>query len=225
LLFTHKPRPSFPLATQINSKYSRKYETISGKLYPSITTILSATSDKSGIDRWRKSVGESVADFIVSNALDTGTRTHKLAEEYLNNRPYSDSHSLLSEAHLNKLKPFLHKINHIYGTELALFSDIHSMAGTCDCVAEYDGKLSIIDFKTSRKEKREDWITNYFLQATAYSIMWEELTNIPINQIVILISGEDNTVSEFVRDPNNYKEELFQTLEKYHIQNKIPAQK
>ncbi len=223
MIFTHKPRPSFPLATQINSRYGRTYQTISGKSYPSITTILSATQDKSGIIQWRESVGDSVADFIIHQATDTGTKTHKLIEEYLNNRPYSDTHSLLSEAHLNKLKPYLHKINHIYGTELALYSDIHSMAGTADCVAEYNGNLSIIDFKTSRKQKQEDWITNYFLQGTAYSTMWEELTQIPINQIVILISGEDNTVSEFVKDPKTYKDELLQTLQKYY--STIPAQK
>ena len=124
---------------------------------------------------------------------------------------------------MNKLKPFLHKINNIYGTELVLFSDFHSMSGTADCIAEYDGELSIIDFKTSRKEKREDWIINYFLQSTAYSIMWEELTDIPISQIVILISGEDNTVSEFIKDPKIYKDELFQTLQKYY--STVTAQK
>ena len=161
-----------------------------------------------------------MADFIVNQATDTGTTTHKLIEEYLNNKPYSDSHSLLSEAHLNKLKPSLHKINNIYGIEMALYSDVHSMAGMADCVAEYDGKLSIIDFKTSRRQKREDWITNYFLQGTAYSIMWEELTKIPINQIVILISGEDNTVSEFIKDPIDYKTNLLDMLEKYHMMTK-----
>jgi len=83
--YIHIPRPPFPLATQINSKHGKRYQTINGKSYPSITSILSATSDKSGIIQWRKSIGKSVADYITKNALDTGSRLHKLVEEYLNN--------------------------------------------------------------------------------------------------------------------------------------------
>jgi hypothetical protein len=214
--FTHLRRPAFPIADQVNSKNGRTYTTIKGKSYPSITTILSHTKDKSGLVGWRKRIGNNLADFIMKNATDIGTETHRLIESCLNNNEPNTMY-LMAEAHLRNLSPFLKNIDNIYGNELALFSDKYEMAGMCDCIAEYQGVLSIIDFKTSRKVKKEEWIEDYFLQTTAYSIMWEELTGIPINQVVILISSEDNVVASYVKDVKDYKEGLLDRLKEYSV--------
>ncbi|WP_316506135.1 PD-(D/E)XK nuclease family protein [Nitrosopumilus sp.] len=203
---------------------SRKhyYLTPDGVTYPSVTTMLSATSDnKEALERWRSNVGHQVANFITTEAAKNGTATHQIIEEYLNNQRIeksdiytpsfplsSQAHSLLSKAHLDQLKPLLHNIDNIRCTEIPLYSDELRLAGTCDCIAEYNNKLSIIDFKTSRKQKKESWITNYFLQATAYSEMYDYLTNVKIDQIVILISGEDGTISEFVKETKYYSKIL-----------------
>ena len=88
-------------------------------------------------------------------------------------------------------------------------------AGTCDCIAEYKGELSIIDFKTSRKKKKDEWITDYYLQGTAYALMFEEMTGIKINQVVILISGEDGSVGEYIVKTADYTESLNEKLSLY----------
>jgi len=198
------------------------YLTPNGDTFPSVTTMLSATSDnKESLKRWRNNVGHDVANYITLQATKNGTATHEIIEKYLNNQisdtpsfplRSSQDHSLLSKAHLSQLKPLLHNIDNIRCTEIPLYSDSLRLAGTCDCIAEYDNKLSIIDFKTSRKQKKESWIENYFLQGTAYSEMYEYLSNVKIDQIVILISGEDGTVSEFVKETNQYRDILDQRL-------------
>lgn len=194
------------------------YTTPEGKVYPSITTILSKTSNKYSINSWKKRVGENVAKHISQQAMATGTSTHKLIESYLNNENY-EINDLLPKAHFQNLKPLLHNICNIYYTEIPLYSDALKVAGTCDCIADYNGTLSIIDFKTSRKKKEEKWIENYFIQGAAYSLMWEELTGIKIDQIVILISGEDGSIAEFVKLTSDYVELLKNKLEMYYAEN------
>ena len=191
------------------------YKTPKGKTYPSITTILSKLKDKSGLESWRNTVGEQVAEHIMQQALHYGRITHNIIEQYLQNDKVSEQ-SLIPEGHLRHLTPLLHKINHIQGIEVPLYSDELKVAGTADCIARYDDVLSIIDFKTSRKQKQQDWIIDYFLQATAYSVMYEELTRIQIPQIVILLSAEDGATQEFVKNPKFYKPLLYHKLEEYY---------
>ena len=150
---------------------SRYYKTPEGKKYSSITTILSKTSDMSGLNDWKDRVGHAVADYIMNEAGDIGTTVHKMCEKYLNNKVPSFHELLICQAHMRKLIPFLDRINNIRGLEVALYSDEFEIAGTADCIAEYDGKLSIIDFKTSRSKLYEKydrfwwilmiWHTNY----------------------------------------------------------------
>jgi len=199
------------------------YLTPNGDTFPSVTTMLSATSDnKESLERWRNNVGHQVANYITTESAKNGTATHQIIEQYLNNQSlHTIPQSLLLRGHLSQLKPLLHNIDNIRCTEIPLYSDRLRLAGTCDCIAEYNNKLSIIDFKTSRKQKRESWILNYFLQATAYSEMYDYLTNVKIDQIVILISGEDGTVSEFVKNVNRYRDILDQRLHDFEkIRNK-----
>jgi len=204
-----------------NERREKSYQGL-GRNYASISSILAKITDKTGINAWKNQVGENVADYITSSATAVGRKTHILIEDYLNNKQRVDSQSLLAEAHFEKLKEnYLHKINNIFGIELTLCSDIHKIVGTADCIGEYNNKLSIIDFKTTRKaKKKEEYLKNYFLQATAYAVMWEELVPFSaskIKQIVILVSAEDNTVTEYVRDPAHYKDELLNILQKYHV--------
>ena len=175
--------------------------------------MLSVTSDnKESLARWRNNVGHDVANYITLQATKNGTATHEIIEKYLNNQNISSNQTLLSKAHLSQLKPLLHNIDNIRCTEIPLYSNELQLAGTCDCIAEYNNQLSIIDFKTSRKQKKESWIENYFLQGTAYSEMYYYLTSVKIDQVVILISGEDGSVSEFVKETNQYRDILDQRL-------------
>lgn len=122
---------------------------------------------------------------------------------------------MLPKAHLENIKPLLHKIDNIHFLEVALFSDQMETAGTCDCIAEYDGVLSIIDFKTSRKKKQKAWIQDYFLQATAYALMYKEMSGIEIKQGVILITGEDGSLDEQIINIDDYTQPLKEKLEVY----------
>ena len=187
------------------------YRTPSGEIYPSVTTMLHSLMPRGNqlsLQRWRDTVGREVAEYITTESTKNGTATHEIIETYLNNQIIENDNSLLSKAHLDQLKPLLHNIDNIRCTEIPLYSDKLRLAGTCDCIAEYNDKLSIIDFKTSRKQKKESWILNYFLQATVYSEMYNHLTDTEIDQIVVLISGEDGSVSEFVKDARDYSKIL-----------------
>ena len=119
--------------------------------------------------------------------------------------------------HFRQLQPFLNKIDNVCETEIALYHDYLMFGGTSDCIAEYNGTLSIIDFKTSRAEKYEEYIEDYFLQTTLYSMMYHNQTGIPIFQIVILISAEDGTSKEFVKNINDYVDLLFQRISQFNI--------
>jgi len=216
LHFTHIDT-KIPSIIQIEKDGLRYYQTPDGNLYPSITTVLSKTTDMSGFDEWRQKVGNDVADKISAESLIHGTMTHQLCEDFLNNRPSIGNFSDISKNHFENLKPYLQKMNNIRGTELTLYSDEFQIAGTCDCIAEYDGHLSVIDFKTSRGKLMEyyDKVQNYFMQATAYSLMWKERTGIEINQIVITGSEEAGECVEFIKIPEDFKESLLDKLEKF----------
>ena len=196
----------------------RYYKTPQGLLYPSITTVLSKTSDIAGLDQWRERIGNDLADQIMKDAQIHGTMTHKLCEDYLKNKNSVGDFLDIPKNHFEKLKPYLHKMNNIRGIELPLYSDELKIAGTCDCIAEYNGNLSIIDFKTSRSRLIEhyDKVQKYFMQATAYSLMWKERTGIEIDQIVIIGSEETGDIAEFIKIPLDFKDKLIDTIEKFH---------
>jgi genome maintenance exonuclease 1 len=126
-----------------------------------------------------------------------------------------DDASPLDRILFEQIKPELHKIDNIVAQEVPLYSSLLGLAGRVDCVADYDGKKSIIDFKGSTREKRKEDIDNYFMQATAYAIMFQERTGIKIDNIVILISSEDGAVQSFVDNPIKYTKKLFNCIENY----------
>ena len=188
------------LTENINGK--RFYVTPEGKKYPSITTVLSGRN-KEGINRWRNHVGNDVANQIMRSAAKRGTAVHTLVEDYLNNEELSKQ-DVLPLALFTLLKPELDNINNIRIQEGGLYSDEYGVAGRVDCIADYKGKLSVIDFKTSTKEKKEEWVENYFIQGSAYCQMYEERYSQPIDQVVILIVTEDGAVQTFTKEKKDY---------------------
>jgi len=214
--FNHIPTSFIP-SELLEKDDGHYYQTPSGIIYPSITTILQKTQSlekQQSLQNWREQ--EMASDYITQEAAIVGSETHKLIENYLNNEEIFEKFKLLSEAHFKNLLPFLNKINDIHGIELRLYSDKMRLAGTSDCIAKYDGTLSIIDYKTKRSNQREEWLTDHFIQATSYGVMFKELTGIKVEQIVILVSSEKNTRMEFIKKPDNYLDLLEQRIDQYH---------
>jgi len=214
--FNHIPI-NFTQSQLIEKDDGHYYQTPSGKIYPSITTMLQKTQSiekQQSLQQWREQ--EVASNYITQEAAIIGSETHKLIENYLNGLETMEKPRLLSEAHFSNLLPFVDKINDIHGIELRLYSDKMKLAGTSDCVAKYDGILSIIDYKTKRSNQKEEWLTDHFIQATSYGEMFRELTGIKIDQIVILVSSEKNTRTEFIKNPNDYLDILEKRISQYY---------
>jgi len=169
----------------------RLYEVGDGKWYPSVTTVTSHRK-KDSIIKWRKRVGEAEANKISGRASARGNKFHSMVESYLKNETVSfDDKSPLASFLFKAAKETLHRINNIHLLESPLYSDSLRIAGRVDCIAEYDGELAVIDFKTSTKEKKESWIENYFVQETAYAAMYYERSGVKVDKIVTLIATEE----------------------------------
>lgn len=200
-------------AQEINNR--RYYVTPQGKFYPSITTLLGQCS-KESIESWKKSIGEENAKQISEYACALGENLHYVIEKYLDNDPnFLEKTTIHSKYMFSSMQDTLDRIDNIYTQEASLYSDTLGLAGRTDCIAEFDGIPSIIDFKTSRKEKKEEWITNYFVQGTAYSLMFEEMTGIKIKQIVILMCTYDSQPIIFKVNRSNYYTALKDIMDKY----------
>ena len=214
--FNHIP-VNFTQSELIEKDEGHYYQTPSGVVYPSITTMLQKTQSQEkqqSLQNWREQ--EIAAEYITQQAAVVGSETHKLIENYLNGEEILEKSRLLSEAHFNNLLPFVDKINDIHGIELRLYSDKMKLAGTSDCIANYDGKLSIIDYKTKRSNQREEWLTDHFIQATSYGVMFKELTGIKVEQVVILVSSEKNTRMEFMKNPDDYLDLLERRIAQFY---------
>jgi hypothetical protein len=198
-----------------NVNRKRFYVTPDG-LYPSITTVLNVRK-REGLAAWRKRVGEDVANYIARTAATRGTKVHKMCEDFLNNEEVvQDNREFLPWCLFQQLKPVLEqKLNNIYAQEAGLWSDKYKVAGRVDCIAEWDGIPSIIDFKTSRSERNDEYNESYYIQAAAYAEMFEERTGTPIEQIVILVVTEDGQVQEFVKKKHEYLPMLVETIEQF----------
>ena len=192
---------------------TRFYE-IDGQNYPSVTSVLSIRS-KQGIQKWRDSVGNDVANWEMNRAARRGTATHTLVEQYLKGETPS-IRSVLPLGLFKLLRPYVDQIDNIRFLETIMYSHKLKLAGQVDCIAEYNGKLSVIDFKSANKLKEESWIDNYFLQTTAYAEMFEELYGEKIEQVVILIASEDGTSQSFVKETKDYKEKLLVAIEDFY---------
>jgi genome maintenance exonuclease 1 len=158
-----------------------------------LVSITSITSHKNRqfFSAWRKRVGEETADNITRKATSRGTDMHTLVEEYLHNNVDLPKVQPLSDFLFKIAKPELNKINNIHAIENSLYSVVLGIAGTVDCIAEYNGELAVIDFKTSKKPKPREWIEHYFVQCAAYACMFYELTGVPVKKFVILMSCEN----------------------------------
>jgi hypothetical protein len=200
----------------------RLYVTPEGNKYPSITTILSVRN-KSGLVEWRKRVGDKVANHVMHKAAARGTSVHHMCEDYLNNENI-DHHqkNFLPWCLFTQLQKVLTNIDNIHAQEAGLYSDKYKVAGRVDCIAEYNGVLSIIDFKTSTKERNDEWNENYYIQCSAYAEMYGERTGTEIEQIVILCVTEDGTVQEFVKEKYDYLDALVETATEWRNQNETP---
>jgi hypothetical protein len=219
-MFNHvKLDHKVPKLTQLNEGGVRHYVTPEGNKYPSITTVLSEYS-RQGIMEWRKRVGNEEASRISRTASSRGTRIHSLCERYLNNEQ-PDFKTPLDKEMFVRFKHVLHRINNIHVQETKMYSDHLRIAGTVDCIGEFDGKLSVIDFKTAAKPKDRSYIKNYFMQCSAYAIMFEECFKIPVSQTVIAIAVEDEEPQVFIEKRDTYVKDLLYYRDLYESNSRF----
>ncbi len=195
---------------------TRLYQTPSGLAYPSVTTITGLLS-KQSIMEWRKRVGEEEATKISTRASRRGTKTHTLCENFLNNE--SVIPEMLDKEMWNSMLPELLKINNIRCLETTLYSDYLKVAGTVDCIAEYNGRLAIIDFKTSAKLKEKRWISNYFMQCAAYSVAFEERTGVPVTDLVVIIGVDNENCQVFEEKRDSWIDQFKDLRAQYDKEN------
>ena len=227
-MFIHtQPTGDLPPLKAKNVDGKRFYEHIeTGEKYPSITSVLSIRQ-KEGLIKWRQRVGEEVANHVMIQSANRGTAVHNMVEDHLNNIDINNvekyKKQFLPRMMFQVLKPILNNINNISLQEAQMFSEKYTVAGRCDCIAEYDGELSVIDFKTSKGEKEEDWIENYFIQGAAYAEMYEEHFGTPINQIVILVVTEEGTTQIFKKNKQEYLPKLKEAIESFYkwVENNV----
>lgn len=198
-------RHDFPVIERLDLPEGRRYKVPSGKLYPSVTTV-TGHLDKDWYASWVARVGEEEAARISKKATDRGTRIHSLCEDHLlGNNPMPE---LVDMDMWSDLKPVIDKIDNIHALESKLYSDKLEVAGTVDCIAEFDGRLSVIDFKTSKNPKDINNIEHYFIQATAYSVMFQELYNIAIPDITIIIGVDHDKPQIFHQKRKGFIQQL-----------------
>ena len=191
-----------------------RFYDINGTNYPSVTSILGVRK-KVELQQWRDKIGEIVANWEMGRAARRGTATHNLIENYIKGEPLEEK-SVLPLGLFKLMKPYIDQINNIHCLETVLYTSKYRLAGQVDCIAEYNGKLSVIDFKTANKERKEEWIDNYFLQCTAYGLMYEELFKKEIDQIVVIIGGEDGSIATYIKEKKDYIKKLETVIEDFY---------
>lgn len=214
--FTHEPIDlGYNDLTATTTKKGRQYVDPEGNKYPSITTVLSILSED-GIRAWRARVGEEEANRISRQASSRGTTVHNIIEKYVANNPEyikgEMPHNIQTFKDVQKVID--EGVTKVYQQEAPLYSKHLGVAGRVDCVGQWNGKDSIIDWKTSRKFKKKEWVSGYFMQCAAYAIMWEERTGMPIKQLVVCIAG-DMGHQVFIEDRDNWTGELLNTINEY----------
>jgi hypothetical protein len=209
--FLHNP-VNLPDLETINIDGKRHYVTPAGN-FPSVTTVLGEKLNKSGLNEWRVRVGETEANKISTQASNRATAIHSICENYLNGVDYTKGVMPVNIETFSKIRPHLDKnIGSVYGIEVPLWSARLKTAGRCDLLAGYDGVNSVIDFKTSRKLKKEYWIESYFLQTTCYSLMAEDLTGLKFPQIVVIVAVDHEETQIFVKKREDYIDRVLQVF-------------
>lgn len=198
----------------------KRYYVVSGEeKYPSVTTALDATSDKSHLERWKKRIGEKEANKISTQAKNRGTALHGLAEKYVMNEDVDLKNQQPSNVYnFMQIKKALDKhADNIRVVEGCLYSNVLKIAGRCDLICEWDNKLAVVDYKTSSKLKNKEWITDYLIQSSTYAYMFWERTGIMLKEIVILICVEDNIEPQVFREnPVNYLKLASDRYKQFH---------
>ena len=215
-MFTHSDVIFVPVERETidGVRYYKVFGTEKLVRMPSITSVIS-WRNREKFKKWRAKVGEDVANNITRKATHRGTDAHTLIEEYLNNSETFSDVLPLSQFLFKQAKPELNKIDNILCQETALYSTQLGIAGSVDCIAEYEGELAVIDFKTSAKPKPREWIEDYFVQCAAYACMLYEMKGIMVKKFVIIMTCEDgecvvyeerdkkkyiNLLSEYIRE-------------------------
>ena len=196
----------------------RYYQVEDGGEMLDLVSITSVTShrNRAKFAKWRKKVGDKEADRITKAATSRGTDMHTLTEYYLKNEDAPTDVLPISKMLFNIAKPFLDSITNIHALESSMFSKELGIAGTVDCIAEYDGELAIIDFKTSKSPKPREWIDHYFVQCCAYACMLYELTGLTVKKFVIIMACEDGDCEVYIeRDKSKYIKELVQYIQEF----------
>jgi len=209
--FNHAFLPIGNITSEDTPK-GRFYTTPSG-VFPSVTTVLGRYFNKeASLDKWRQKVGYENAARITYQAGVRGTSLHNICERYLRNeQDYVGGEMPVNESTFKTIQPYLDEhVGDIYGIELPLYSKFYKTAGRCDLLGIYNEQLSIVDFKTSLKVKKEEWIESYFCQETIYALMVEELYGIKVPQIVTLMAVDNNPPQVFVKDKDQFMEKVFE---------------
>ncbi len=196
----------------------RYYQVEDGGEMLDLVSITSVTShrNRAKFAKWRKKVGDKEADRITKAATSRGTDMHTLTEYYLKNEDAPTDVLPISKMLFNIAKPFLDSITNIHALESSMYSKELGIAGTVDCIAEYDGELAIIDFKTSKSPKPRKWIDHYFVQCCAYACMLYELTGLTVKKFVIIMACEDGDCEVYIeRDKSKYIKELVQYIQEF----------
>lgn len=210
-VFEHAPLPKIEL-TRHDSLDGRRYLTPEGNKWPSVTTVINF-EPKPGLEEWKNRIGEDAANAICKRAAARGTLIHSYAEDYLNNK--EPSISMFDVDLWRKFSPILDRVNNIRLLEGKMYSDKLQLAGTVDCIGEFDGELSVIDFKTSSRLKSEDDILGYFLQCTAYACMAYERYDLRITRIAVLIAVDDEEPQIFIKSIKDYIDPLMDVINRY----------
>jgi len=214
-MFTHCPPMVIENLNTETVDDKRYYVTPSGQRLPSVTTVLGAMKKKE-IMAWRRRVGEAEANRVSKLATGRGNRVHTLAEKHLMNESIEWKKEMPDAIEMfQSIVPHFDKINNIHYMEQALWSEKIGLAGRVDLIAEWEGKLSVIDFKTSKRIKTEDKIQDYFAQCVAYAMMYEERVGAPIDQIVVLMAVENEQPLIFVKETKDYVDTLYEHIEFY----------
>ena len=218
-IFNHVKLPQLDFDLKVETTDSgRLYATPTGEKYKSITTVLS-NHNKQAIMEWRERIGAEEATKISTKAATRGTKVHKICEDYINNEiPELKMQMMMPDLKemFFKIKPIIdEKLGDVYSQEQALYSHKLRIAGRVDLIGVWNGKLSVIDFKTSARQKEESYIQNYFMQCTAYALMFSELTGMWIDDIVVLIATGEGEAQLFERQIHDYRKPLMEYIDKY----------
>ena len=203
-----------------NKNGIRLYNIPNGDWVPSITSVTSFYNRQVFVE-WRKRVGNEEADRITKKATTRGTDFHEVAQDYMLNKELNwDNYRPLSKFMFYHLKPELDKINNIHAIVRTLYSEYLGLAGRVDCIAEYEGELAVIDFKTSEKIKPEKWIENYFVQEMFYASAYYEMTGIPVKKLITLMVTPGGEIKVFdKRNKGDYIKLLVRYIKEFVSHN------